>query len=161
MLMTAILETHGPLNDAEQWALLIEWMSEDCDPDDAESDEDDCEPEPEPPSQPGAWACRICDDEPYRARTECGCCGSAQCSVYCGCAGYEDVWCTECHRAHANPCRTLADATAWCGVCGEEHEAPKCRDPEAECIVCGRPGDLDDDEWCGACRDRHDYEVSR
>jgi hypothetical protein len=32
---------------------------------------------------------------------------------------------------------------------------------DEECIVCGRPGNLDAADWCGHCRHRHAYETEQ
>jgi hypothetical protein len=58
------------------------------------------------------YDCSICGG-PMSGPTDCGCCGSPQCSVYCGCKGlYEDYWCFACQCAHANPCVGAAEYEA-------------------------------------------------
>lgn len=46
-------------------------------------------------------ACTVCDGDMDTASV-CGCCGLANCAVFCGCRCPSEFWCEVCQHSHEN-----------------------------------------------------------
>lgn len=47
------------------------------------------------------FGCSVCDGDMDTAST-CGCCGSGNCAVFCGCVCPSEYWCDVCRCSHEN-----------------------------------------------------------
>jgi hypothetical protein len=120
------------------------------------------------------WACSICDGGLNRP-SACGCCARPDCGVRCGCRDpIEFAACGRCGERIAECDCVNDDREEDCEICDgcgkreyitELGFCVRCvaelglKYGDEECIVCGRPGDLNAADWCRNCRSRHAYET--
>lgn len=121
-------------------------------------------------------ACSVCDGAMYEP-TQCGCCARPDCAVRCGCrCPSEFATCDGCDERVAACAGANVDEQrdAWepCSGCGNMEiitELGFCvscvnerglKYGDEECIVCGRPGELDDAEWCRSCERQHAFDTA-
>lgn len=108
------------------------------------------------------WSCHQCDGPLYRP-SECDCCRAPDCAVRCGCRCPSEF--AECARCGGGPdYRCMCGTCDGCGKEGHVTELGFCvscvhelglKYGDEECLVCGRPGELDAAEWCRSCKRQH------